>query len=605
MVVSSSSSTRFWAQVAAIVRPWRRILFLAVVCMIGAAIAGVVPPLVVRRVVNANLIPGRGGGLAASGFIYLGAVGAVAGFQFAYSYAAAIVAQRAIASLRVKIFSHLASVAVAYLDQTPLGEIIGRATADVETIDTLFTDGIATLVGQLVSLVAVVVAMLAISPTLSGISVLVIPPLAFVSRWIQKRVRDAERRTRSAIGTLLGALSETIGGSETIRVFGRESNFVERFRISLLGTLAAQEMSVRYNSFFSPVTSLLSASAIGVLLWFGSAGALGVNLGTLVAFVLLFQGFFAPLVALGDQWNSVQAAIAGAERVFDVLNLAPDMPPRDDGRADGRSCDTAGVVVAGLSFGYEPSRPVLHDVNIAASPGEKVAVVGRTGAGKSTLFALIGGLYSPDSGRISVAGRDPRGLTDRERRAILGVVPQNVQLFSGSLRYNITMGDEAIGDALVDRAIWLVGLEDLVKGLPGGLDTPLLGAGGACGVTLSAGERQLVALARALVIQPQVLLLDEATSAMDARSEAAFRSAMSRSAWTRSCAIVTVAHRMSTARDADRVIVLDGGRIVEEGPPDRLCKSDGFFASLVAIDAAGWEVSGISRRFADRTHEVP
>jgi ATP-binding cassette subfamily B multidrug efflux pump len=584
------SVPRLWAQVAALVRPWSRYLALVVVCVVGAAVAGVVPPLVIRHVVDHNVALHRGAGLVAAGLVYLSAVTAAAGFSYAYSYASAVVAQRAIGTLRVRLFAQMARLPVSYLDRTPLGDTISRATADVETIDTLFTDGIATLVGQLASLVAVAVTMVAISPTLSAVSALVVPPLAATSRWLQVRVRDAERQTRLTVGGLNSQLSESLGGAETIRAFGRQASFVSRFRVALSETLVAQERSVRYNAFFTPVTSLFAALAIAALLWVGAGGllrSLGVDLGTLIAFVLLFQRFFAPIVALGDQWNSVQAAIAGAERVFEVLDLVPEPLPPHRPKAEGGE----GIVVSEISFAYSQTAPVLRGVSFAVRPGEQVAIVGRTGAGKSTLLALMCGLYEPLSGEVRISGCDPRSLRDEERRRILGVVPQSVQLFSGSLRDNLTLGDERIGDDAVARVISLAGLEPLVAALADGLDTPLAATGGGLGVTLSAGERQLVALARAVVAEPEVLLLDEATAAIDAKSDAALRAAFTRTGWATNCAVVTVAHRISTARDAQRVIVLEAGRVVEEGAPAALLTAGGLFAALATVERAGWDVS--------------
>lgn len=581
------TAVSFWPRVWQLVRPWRSRLAVVAACVVGAALAGVVPALVVRHVVNANLVAGSSNGLLSAGLVYLAAVAVGAALTYAYSFLAAVVAQRVIVTIRVALFSHLAVLPVSYHDHTPVGDTISRATADIETIDTLFTDGITTLVGQLVSLAAVAVAMVVISPVLSVISLAVLPPLVLVSRWLQVRVRRAERETRIAVGQLNAQLSETVGGAETIQTFHREETFVVRFRRVLVATLVAQESSVRYNAFFTPVTGLLSAIAIALLLWVGAGATLGgsgADLGTLTAFVLLFQSFFAPIVALGDQWNAVQAALAGAERVFEVLDLATEAPPTVEDSAPGG----AGLAINDVTFGYREGTPVLRGVSLHVPPGEQVVVVGRTGSGKSTLLALSAGLYDPDAGTILLAGRHPRGFGEAERRREVGVVPQHVQLFSGTLRDNVTLGDSVVDDEMVLRALSLVGLGSLLDHIPDGINSKLSGSGGGGGITLSAGERQLVALARAIVCEPKVLLLDEATAAIDGQSDASFRAALTTSAWSQGCAIVTVAHRISTARDADRVVVMEDGRIVEEGEPHALIAAGGRFAALTALDEAGW-----------------
>jgi len=588
---SKGRPASFWAQVWGLVRPWRALLVAVVVLVIGSAVVGVVPPLVIRHAVDDNLLPHRAAGLVVEGLVYLGAVLAGAVFTFGYSCLAAVVAQRTIAALRVQLFSHLTRLPLAYFDSTPVGDIISRATADVETVDTLFTDGIATLVGQVVSLAAVAVAMIVVSPLLSAVSLVVAPPLWLISRWLQLRVRDAERRTREAIGVLNSQLSEVVGGAETIRAFAREPTFLSRFRLALTRTLAAQSAAVGYNSFFTPVTGLLAALVVAVLLWVGAGGpgrAVGVDLGTLVAFVLLFQNFFSPIIALGDQWNRVQAALAGLERVFSVLNLPAEPRPSSPARGGDRS----GVIARQLSFNYRGLAPVVDGVSLRVDPGERVAVVGRTGAGKSTLLALLGGLYRPVWGEVMVDGRPPWALDDQDRRRVIGAVPQGSTIFSASLRENLTLGDGEVRDPAIQNALALVGLDGWAAGLAQGLETVLAGDDGGFGVGLSAGERQLIALARAVLPEPRVLLLDEATAAVDPSGEAAFQDALSCAGWSGGCAVVSVAHRLSLARRADRVLVLEQGRVVEDGPPDLLLAQGGRFAAMATLEQAGWDPGG-------------
>ena len=580
--------------VASLLRPWRTSLVVVAGCVIASALAELVPPFVVRFVVNHDLVARRTSEVLVASSLYLLAVAASAAFGFAYTYLAAKVSQSAIASLRVQLFTHVMTLPASYFDTTPIGEVISRSTADVEMIDELLANGIATLVGQLAALGAAAIAMIFLSPLLSAVSAVVLPPLLVVTRFLQTRVRDAQRKDRIAVGRLNAELAEVVGGVETLRAFGREAVFVVRFRQALRRTLVAQGDSVKYSSFFVPVSDLLSSVVIAILVWVGAGrtmAAAGVNLGTLTAFVLLFQSFFAPIIALGDQWQSVQAAVAGGERVFELLDLAADVLPAE---AQARTCTTARIEVTKVSFGYDPARAVLNEVSLSVGPGEHVALVGRTGAGKSSLLSLIGGVYPPGSGSVRVTGVDPRAIEEDKRRAILGVVPQALQLFGGSVRENLTLFDEDIDDAAIWRVIELVGLGPLVAALPGGLDALLAGEGRGAGTVLSAGERQLVALARALVNEPAVLLLDEATAAIDSASDTALRAALCDTARRHGCATLTVAHRISTAKEADRVVVIDGGRIVEEGPPDVLAAAGGLFAALADLDAAGWDCNDIS-----------
>lgn len=582
-------SARLWRKVVALASPWRRSLVVVAACIIASALAGLVPPFVVRFVVNHDLVDKRTTGLLLAAAAYVVAVAADSAFSFAYGYLAARVSQSAIAALRVRIFAHVMALPVSFFDRTPIGDVISRATADVETVDELFTNGIVTLIGQLVPLVAVVVAMIALSPLLSAVAAVVLPPLLLATRYLQVRVRDAERTTRRAVGRLNVELSEVVGGAETLRAFGREEAFVARFRRALQRTLCAQRDSVRYNAFFAPVSGLLSSVVTAGLIWVGAGHTLvhaGVNLGTLTAFILLFQNFFSPLVTLGDEWQSVQAAIAGAERAFEVLDLpVDDLPLNTSHQADL----SRGIEVADVTFGYVPSRPVIKGVSLVVRPGEHVALVGRTGAGKSTLVSLVGGLYPPGDGVVRVAGVDPHGLADAERGRLLGVVPQVLHLFGGTLRENLSLFDPLVDDESVRRAAGLAGIGPLVAELPYGFDTPLAGEGRGGSAVLSAGQRQLVALARALVREPAVLLLDEATAAIDGASDAAFRTALRETVLSRGCAVLTVAHRISTAREADRVVVMEEGRVVEAGHPADLLALGGRFAALAELEAAGWD----------------
>jgi ATP-binding cassette subfamily B protein len=337
--------------------------------------------------------------------------------------------------------------------------------------------------------------------------------------------------------------------------------------------------------------AMLSAGAAAIILYAGASAAAsghGLSIGTITAFVLLFQRFFNPIIALGDDWQTVQSALSGIERIRQVL-AEPEEERAEAPAIIRLSGGTEPAIeVKDIVFGYFPDRPVLHGVSLTVAPGEHVAIVGRTGSGKSSLLSLVGGLYAPWSGSIRVNGRDPRGLPEHDRSTLMGVVPQLVQLFSGSVMDNLTLGDATVPAEAARRAAVVSGADTFIRALPDGYDTPIGGMGRGAGLQLSSGQRQLLALTRALVFDPPVLVLDEATSSMDGESDAMFRAALGPSI-SGGRGVVTVAHRLASACAADRVIVLEAGAIAEEGPPDDLIRRGGRFAAFLELEAAGWD----------------
>jgi len=570
-----------------VLRPWRWALAMVALCMFVARALDLAPALIVQRVVDQHLTPGRAGGLLTLGLLYLGSVVASQAVNFVAIYLTAIVAQDALRALRVRLADHLQRLPLGYYDRTPIGDIISRCTADVETVDTLFSTGAINLVGNLVRLITAFGAMLLLSVPLTLVALVSVPPLVAITRFFQLRVRSAERDTRRAVGILNTHLQETIGGVDVIRAFGREETFTARFRLALRTALLATNRSTLYSSLYTPIMAFLAAAATALLLWSGVAGftaAWGVSIGTLTAFVLVFGRFFEPITSIGDDWQTVQSALSGIERIVQILAV-----PAENRVPGATAGDADGLVVRDVVFGYAPDRPVVRGVTLTVSPGEQVALVGRTGAGKTSIVQLIAGLYPPWNGQVSVDGRDPRSLGDEERRGLVAVVPQQVQLFSATVRENLTLGDPTVTPAAMERAVALAGASALVESLPQGYNTLLRGAGRGAGVQLSAGQRQLLALARALVWDPAVLLLDEATVAIDSASDAALWAALRADVRGQRRAVLTVAHRLATARAADRVVVLDAGEVIEEGPPDDLIRRGGRFAALVELEAAGWD----------------
>jgi ATP-binding cassette, subfamily B, multidrug efflux pump len=572
-----------------LLRPWRGRLTLVGVAILAAAAFEVIPPLVIRKIVDAHLAVRQPNGLLFLACLYLAAASAVHVTTFLYNYLAATIAQGVLSELRVRLFAHVQRLPTSYFDRFPIGDIISRCTADLDTLDAVFSSSVAVLLANLVRLGTIGVAMLALSVPLTLVAALVVPPLALLTRLLQVRMRRAERDNRIAVGAINTRLHEALRSIEVIRAFQREPEFVRGFRQALRRGLAASNRSTFFNALYLPNTSIVAAFAVAGLLWIGTqpmVATFGVSLGSLIAFLILIQRFFQPLTTLGEEWQTVQGAMAGGERVFATLALPVDGVPTEALPLDGAG--QPAISLDHVEFGYIEGQRVLHAVSLQVKRGEHVALVGRTGAGKSSALHLAAGLYRPSRGTVRVVGRDPVSLHESERHRVLGVVPQMVDLFSGTVMDNLTLGDISVPPTAVYEACRLSGADGFIRALPGGYDTEL-SAGGGRGAHLSAGQRQLLALSRALVHEPAVLLLDEATAAIDGVSDRAFRASLRELMLRRGCSVLTVAHRLSTALATDRIIVLDKGHIVEEGTPADLAAAGGRFAALLELEAAGWD----------------
>ena len=577
--------------IRSLLRPWRAHIVVIALLLLLTQSLDVVPPIIVQKLVDEHFTPGVAAGVLWLGVLYFAAILGMRTLNAMALYLIEVAAQGALHQLRVRLFSHLQTLPMSYYDRTPLGDIISRGTADVETVDTLFSSSIAVLVSSLLGLLTTGVAMGLLSLPLSIVTALILPLLVVITQFFRLRVREAERANRIATGLLNTHLQEILSGIEVIRAFRREPMFVARFREVLRQVVAAYNRSTIYTAFYPPLMALLSACVVSLLLWLGASGVMagwGISVGTLAAFVLLFRRFFTVIIDLGDEWQTVQSALSGLERIAQVLAVPSEQLPAAAQPLEADGLQPA-IALRAVTFGYAEQKVVLHTLSLSVLPGEHVALVGRTGAGKTSTLHLLAGLYDPWSGTVRVAGRDPRALSPDERRRIVGVVPQTVQLFSGTVYANLTLGDATVARADVERAARIAGADEFIRSLAQGYETLLSGAGRGGGAQLSAGQRQLLALARALVWNPAVLLLDEATAAVDNASDTAFRAALRADAGSGRRAVLTVAHRLSTAREADRVLLMDAGRIIEAGTPAELIAGGGRFAALIELEAAGWD----------------
>ncbi len=577
---------------------WPHAATLAAVIVLAMALEAV-PPLVLERLVDYNLARGVVSGIWTLAALFLLTIFAQRGVVFGQNYLTTVIGQDILHRLRLALVGHLGALPLGYYDSTPVGETMSRCTADVEAVNTLFTSGVISVIADSMRLVGVIGAMFVLSARLAWVTLIVVPVVLVLTEFFRRNIRGAQRRARVAVGRINSTFQESLNGIKVIHTFGQERTFEGRLDRDLGGFLAAVNRASLFNSYFPPAMDILKGLLTAALIWvgitaMGGAGAgvaaglaAGVTVGVLVAYLQLVGRLFNPLTSLSDEWQTIQEALAGVERINEVLRLAAEPRPAwsdpPPGAAKGR------VLVADLRFGYQPDRPVLHGVDLEVRPGQRLAIAGRTGAGKTSFLSLLAGVYAPWEGAITVDGVDPRSIRPGDRRRLLGVVPQTIQLTDGTIRENITLGDSTITAEVVTRVGRLVGLDDYFRTLPQGYDT-YLGPGG---IRLSHGQEQLLSLARALACEPAVLLLDEPTSGLDAETEARLFAAVREVSRDRTT--ITISHRLSGVVDAERVIIMAGGRIVQDGPPERLAQEDGWFAMMRALESLGWQSGAAGR----------
>jgi ATP-binding cassette subfamily B protein len=477
--------------------------------------------------------------------------------------------------LRVKVFAHLQRLSLGYFTEEKAGVVMSRMTSDIENLQQLLQDGLAQLAIQALTMVVITVHLFTTNVELAALTVfIVVPPLFAASIWFKRASERGYDRVRDGIANVLADLSESLHGVRIVTAHNRQRNNVIHHRNVVGDYRAANYYTARVNAVYGPGTQFLGIAGQAVLLAVGGNMVIHhqLQLGALVAFFLYLNRFFAPIQLLVQQYNAFQQGNASVFKLRDLVDTQPEVKEAPD--AEPLPPIEGEITFDHVTFGYDPERPVIFDVDLRIAPGETVAFVGPTGAGKSTLAKLVTRFYDPTGGRVLIDGVDLRDVTLRSLRVQLGVVPQEPFLFAGTIRDNITFGRPYATDGEVEEAVDLVGLRDVVERAPNGLDTVVHERG----QTLSSGERQLLALARAFLFRPRVLVLDEATSNLDLQSETKIEAALDVLLENRTA--VLIAHRLSTAMRADRIAVVDDGHIVEVGPHDELVARGGRYAEM-------------------------
>jgi len=564
-----------------LVRPHRRLVALASAAVLVQTGSALAMPYLVKVAIDQGVVPRRLEVLNRVALAYL----ALAGVQFLAgrfeTMTVARVGQRVLYTVRTRLFRHLQTLSLDFYERERTGRLVARMTADIDAMSDLVTDGLVTLVTGLITMVGVAVILVLMDWQLALATLVVAPLIGLAARAWRRWSADAYRRVRETHSVVNVQLQETLAGVRAIQSFRRERASAARLAGANHDERVAHRRTIALASFFFPGIEFLGTAATVVVLGVGGRRVLGgdLEIGVLAAFLLYLRNLFDPVQQLSELYDSFQSATAGAERVGAVLAEQPsvreadDPVPLPDPRGDIRLED--------VCFAYDQGPEVLHDVDLRVGQGTTLALIGATGAGKSTVAKLIARFYDPKAGRVTLDGVDLRQVRMADLRRAMGYVPQEGFLFSGTVLDNIRFGRPEATRAEVEAAARAVGADQVIAGLPDGYDTQV----GERGALLAAGERQLVAFARAWIADPALLILDEATSNLDAASEARITDALQRLRSGRTT--VVIAHRLSTIAQADQIAVVEDGRIVESGTPAELRARGGRFAELFARWLAG------------------
>jgi len=570
-------------------RPYRGLTALAVLLLLAGAGLALVGPVLTQRALDVAIPRHDIGLLSTLAAVYLAALLVEFVIEYGQTFLTAYVGQRVMYDLRMQIFEHLQRLSISYFDRNPVGRLMTRVTSDVETLNELFSSGVVTVFGDVFTLLAIMTMMLAIDWRLALVTFSVIPLVWLTASIFRKRVREAFRDIRLRLARLNAYLQERLSGMRVVQLFGRERDSAARFAQLNREHLDAHLRSITIYAVFFPVVEVLTAVAMALLLYYGGLRTVSGSLtvGVLAAFIQLTRRFFQPLQDLSEKFNLLQSAMASSERVFALLDepvtvaeprhpRALQRPPRGEVRFEN------------VWFRYSAEGPwVLREVSFTASPGQTVALVGHTGAGKTTIVNLLLRFYDPDRGRILIDGTDIRELSTADLRSLIGFVQQDLFLFVGDILHNLTL-DATIELDAARRAAARVGADRFIERLPAGYHHLL----GERGRSLSVGERQLLSFARALALDPTILVLDEATSSVDAEAEGQIQVAIAELMAGRTS--IVVAHRLSTILHADEILVLQHGEIRERGSHRELLAKQGLYYRLYQLQLRGQEARKIA-----------
>lgn len=555
-------------------------LFLAVGLLLFGAAAELAGPWLSKIAIDRYIATGDVEGLFMIVLLFI-AVAAISGaLRWSQVYLTGEAGQIIMYRMRRDVYNKLQELSIPFFDRNPVGRLMTRVTSDVQALYELFGSGMVAIFGDVFTLIGITVVMFAINWKLALLTLTVIPILLLVTFAFRKVVRDLYRKTRAQISALNSYLQENITGMRVVQLFGREQHNFDRFQDQNIALKETYLKTIFFYALFFPGVELISALAVGIIVWGGGTMMIAgtVTLGTLVAFLQYVERFYRPVRDLAEKYNILQAAMAASERVFQLLDEKVDVAEAaGPATVPTRSDSTPFIEFRNVWFAYKGEEWILHDLSFVVNEGESIAVVGATGAGKTTIISLLQRFYDVQKGEILIRGRSIREYSLAELRGLLGIVLQDVFIFAGDIKDNIRYGRPDAADSEVTEAAELVFASRFIEKLPARYDEPVVERG----ATLSTGQRQLLAFARALLRKPDLLILDEATASIDTETEQLIQQAISRVLEGRTSIII--AHRLSTIQRCDRILVMHHGRLREQGTHDELLKVGGIYHRLYRL----------------------
>ena len=584
-ILGKAYDARLMRRLIGYLRPYRKQVLFALLLLVVDAALETIPPLLTMLAIDRYIAAGNAGGLAVVAGAYVLTLAVKLGTEFVQALTLQRTGQRIMFDMRMQIFSHLQNLSPSFYDRNPVGRLITRVVTDVDVLNELFSSGLVSVFGDVFTLMGIIVAMLILDWRMALITLMVLPFIAVATGVFRLKARDSYRRVRIAIAKINAFLNEHITGMSVVQLYNREKKSATRFSAINEEHRLANMDSVLAYSWFYPVIELLSSIALGLIIWYGGGRMIqgAMELGALVAFIQYSERFFRPIADLSEKYNILQSAMASSERVFTLLDTrtevtSPENPIRPPVAPSGD------IEFRNVWFAYAKENWVLRDVSFHVKPGESVAIVGHTGAGKTTVTSLLMRFYDVQKGEILLDGQNIASLHLSYLRRTFAVVLQDVFLFSGTLESNIRLGSDISHERIVAAASD-VNLMPFIDSLPDGLSHQV----NERGTTLSVGQRQLLAFARALAHNPQVLILDEATSSVDTETELRIREAIDRLMQGRTS--IVIAHRLSTIQKCDKILVMHKGRVREVGTHQELLAQRGLYYKLYQLQYKDQEVA--------------